>query len=111
MNLLPATYNGNGAAKIGGAALHVNGPGIDAGSVQLGVRPENIGVSSVPNDLPFKLDLIEELGASRLLHGSLESLPFIVHLGNEVPVPEGDIFLDIAPEAVHLFSENGGQRL
>ncbi|MEM8868969.1 MAG: sn-glycerol-3-phosphate ABC transporter ATP-binding protein UgpC [Pseudomonadota bacterium] len=114
MNLLPATYNGNGTAQIGGTVpIMVNTKAGSAGDVQIGVRPEKVGILSeqTGHALPFELNLIEELGASRLLHGNLYGHSFVVNAANEVVLPEGQIYLDVEPDAVHMFSPGDGRRL
>ncbi len=114
MNLLPASYNGNGVATIaGGSEVKVSTSGSYQGGVQLGVRPENVSLSPTDraNPLTFELDLIEELGASRLLHGRLAGHSFVVNAPNDADIPDGSIFLDIPQEAVHLFATDTGKRI
>lgn len=110
MNLLPASYNGNGSVKLGDATeIPVSTGSTYTGDVQLGVRPENVSIA--PSGVPFKLNLVEELGASRLLHGELAGHEFVVNAPNDVSLPDGQIYLDIPVSALHLFRAGNGHRL
>ncbi|KAJ55254.1 glycerol-3-phosphate transporter ATP-binding subunit [Actibacterium mucosum KCTC 23349] len=113
MNLMPATYDGAGYVRIGDKSVAVIANGAPKSDVQFGVRPENVSLTGVPKGaaLPFTLDLVEELGASRLLHGRIEGHSFVVNTANTTRIPDGPTYLDIPAEAVHLFAPDTGQRL
>ncbi|MEM9224291.1 MAG: sn-glycerol-3-phosphate ABC transporter ATP-binding protein UgpC [Pseudomonadota bacterium] len=114
MNLLPADYDGNGSVRLGDISVPVAGGSGGAGRVELGVRPESVTVSEpgAEGTFPFTLDLVEELGASRLLHGRLAGdHTFVVNAPNTVGIPEGAIGVRIAPADTHLFSAETGRRL
>lgn len=106
MNLLPAQMDGDHVV-VGDARFPSPVSG-HTGSVQLGIRPEEVGLNGTT---PFHLTLIEELGASRLLHGTLGGHPFTVNAPNDdAPLPEV-IKLDLPADALHLFGGANGQRL
>ncbi len=111
MNLLPASYNGNGHVALGDdLALPIQADADHAGEVQLGIRPEEVHLSD-KGKTPFQLDLIEELGASRLLHGKLAGHEFTVNAPNDDAPLEGTLMLDLPQHALHLFHGETGRRL
>lgn len=75
-----------------------------------GIRPEDLRLSET-GEIPFEVELVEELGAQRLLHGKLAAQDFsvIVPKGTEVSV--GPVRLAPVPGASHLFDGDQGQRL
>ncbi len=110
MNLLSAVRTTGGAIEIGGnIRLECAQKPNYAGELQLGVRPEDISIS-VDGAVPFQLDLIEELGANRLLHGTLGGQKLTVNALKDHALP-ADLRLDIAPTALHLFHPDTGARL
>lgn len=112
MNLLPATYNGNGTVALdGGLELSVAKQADYKGAVQLGVRPEEVTVVEDASATPFKLELIEELGASRLLHGKLAGNSFVVNVPNDDTPLDENIFLSLPSASLHLFHGDNGSRL
>ncbi|MDE2362085.1 MAG: sn-glycerol-3-phosphate ABC transporter ATP-binding protein UgpC [Hyphomicrobiales bacterium] len=80
--------------------------------IQAGVRPERIIFSKDGSGIPFKLELVEELGLGQLVHGVLADASFTVALPAGVHAPVGDAQrVTIAPDAVHLFDRKTGARL
>jgi sn-glycerol 3-phosphate transport system ATP-binding protein len=111
MNLLPATYNGNGhVALADDLALPIEASTNHTGDVHLGIRPEEVHLTD-QGQTPFQLDLVEELGASRLLHGKLAGHEFTVNAPNDTTRLEGTLLLDLPANALHLFDQETGQRL
>ena len=108
MNVVRCTTDGSTFTVAGGRGGPFAGT-----AVHLGIRPEKVDVSSDPGPgrLPFKLNLIEELGASRLLHGVIGGHGFIVNVPNETAIASDDVWLTIPTEAVHLFDQTSGRRL
>ncbi|MEO0384741.1 MAG: sn-glycerol-3-phosphate ABC transporter ATP-binding protein UgpC [Pseudomonadota bacterium] len=111
MNLLPASYNGNGhVALTDEISVPVEANTDHAGDVQLGIRPEEVQLSD-NGATPFHLDLIEELGATRLLHGKLAGHSFTLNVPNTT-TPESDtLAVELPVEALHLFHGETGRRL
>ena len=63
------------------------------------------------NRVAFTVEFIEELGAGRLAHGTLEGSDFIVQLPSGVQMAPGVAHtLTLAPAALHLFNTATGQR-
>ncbi len=110
MNLLQAEVD-QGVVRVGTAALELP-PGYNLrGPVTLGIRPETLRpVAAAPDALALKVGYVEELGAQRLVHGTVAGQGFVCALGTEVEVPE---VLHVAPEpgALHLFSAETGARI
>ena len=111
MNLLKGTA-ANGRITIdGGPALSQVGQGSAAGAVSVGIRPEDVMLTA-EGDLPFDVQIIEELGAQRLLHGQLGGQAFSVSIQkDEAAEAGGAVRLALKPDAVHLFDAEKGQRL
>ncbi|KFB10417.1 ABC transporter ATP-binding protein [Nitratireductor basaltis] len=112
MNLLPGDYNGNGSVRLDDqTAIKIGQPANHKGAVKLGIRPEDITIASPNDGIPFQIDVVEELGANRLLHGSLAGHPFTVSVGKESAAAPGVAGLRIDPAAIHLFHAEEGRRL
>ncbi|KJZ20675.1 sn-glycerol-3-phosphate ABC transporter ATP-binding protein UgpC [Loktanella sp. S4079] len=106
MNLLHAQADA-GQVRMGDVALRM--PCAD-GAVQLGIRPEEVSFSPM-GEVPFKLTLVEELGASRLLHGKVAGQDFVVNAPNDdAPLADG-LMLSFPAESLHLFDAQSGKRL
>ena len=116
MNLLPATVAHNGMVTLDGIAkdVAVGHSTLPAGTtLTIGIRPENIALSTVSGQgLPAVVELVEELGGSRVAYCSL--------YGQEVAVvlPPGDenidgstVWLTFPPQTIQSFDRITGLRL
>ncbi len=115
MNLLPGRIAGAGEVEIAGGgriAFDAAACAAEAGRpVEIGIRPEDLRLAG-PGDgaLAFAKDFAEELGATRLFHGTVDDAAVVVAMSG--PAPAGDSFhLAVAPEAVHLFDPESGNSL
>ena len=107
MNLLDAQADGKGTVRVGEATFAAP-ESRASGKVTLGIRPEEVALA--PAGTPFRLALVEELGASRLLHGTVAGQEFTVNAPNDdASLPE-TLFVDVPPSAVHVFDGATGQR-
>jgi sn-glycerol 3-phosphate transport system ATP-binding protein len=115
MNLLPGRITASGEVELdGGSRL-----GFDAGvfpiapgrPVEVGIRPEDLRLADQGNGaLTFAKDFAEELGATRLFHGTVGNAAIVVALSGAAPA--GSSFgLSAAREAVHLFDPATGDSL
>lgn len=95
MNLLPA-------ASVPALANHPK-----AGLV--GIRPEDL-TPSEDGTLDLSVLAVEELGAQRLVHGTVNGAPMTVTLSPEYPLTDR-LRLAVADGAVHLFDADTGARL
>jgi multiple sugar transport system ATP-binding protein len=92
----------------------LNGRG--ARVVVLGIRPEDLQISSGPPDesatvLPVRVDLVELLGGEALVHVNLQGVEFTARLPAPVPAGNGELRLVVHPERVHLFDGSTRERL
>src|SRR5262245_41789545 len=115
MNLLPGRIAAPGEAEIAGGgriAFDANAFAVEAGRpVEIGIRPEDLRLAG-PGEgaLAFAKDFAEEVGATRLIHGTIEGAAVVVALSDLAPA--GDSFdLAVPPEAVHLFDPASGDSL
>ncbi|SDX43611.1 sn-glycerol-3-phosphate ABC transporter ATP-binding protein UgpC [Litoreibacter albidus] len=107
MNLVEGRLD-TGQVMIGDGIALGNAEG--TGPVTVGIRPEDVELND-QGSLMFTVDLVEELGAHRLLHGRLAGQPFTVHVGKEVVVGAGDAAVNIKPDSIRLFDvETGAAR-
>ena len=85
-----------------------------SGDIKVGIRPEHL---IVDGGGPIELDvgMAEPLGANTLLHGSLKAsgTPFTASLPgvHQLPAAHEVLKLNVAPENIHLFDRETGQRL
>ena len=115
MNLIPAELAG-GALRIGAEAVPFAAPpaGMAPGFVTLGLRPEKARVvpqAEHAGGLPFTLDAVEELGASRLLHGRAAGADVVAAADAALPIPQGPLALHADPADLHFFDAVTGTRL
>jgi sn-glycerol 3-phosphate transport system ATP-binding protein len=110
MNLLRGMAKDGAVTLEGGIAVpHANAHGHD-GAIQVGIRPEDTWPDPA-GDLAFDVDIIEELGALRLLHGHVGGQPFSVAVPKDKEAATGPMKLSVKPGAVHLFDAQSGRRL
>lgn len=109
MNLMSATAK-DGQVSIGGDVSILPAPNGTSGPVTLGVRPEDINIDPT-GTVPFTVDLVEELGAHRLLHGRVFEQNFTVQIDKESVVALGETRIHLKPEALRLFDVNSGKSL
>ena len=107
MNLIHAQCRDDRVVTNGGTAVATSPI---SGPVTVGIRPEDveIGESCV---IPFTVDIVEELGAHRLLHGQLDGQDFTIHVAKDVAVSAGPTRMTINQDAVVLFNAETGLAL
>jgi sn-glycerol 3-phosphate transport system ATP-binding protein len=80
--------------------------------VVAGVRPERALIQAMPGGFPLKIELVEELGVGRLVHGRLAGAPMTVAIGPGQQLAASDVIgVAIPADAVHLFDAESGRRL
>ncbi|MGV3551350.1 sn-glycerol-3-phosphate import ATP-binding protein UgpC [Rhizobium sp.] len=110
MNLVTAT-RGEVGWRIGGQLLPGATAPTSADAVTIGLRAEDIIILSADSDgLTMKLDYIEELGAQRLLHGTVDGQPLVVATSAE-DVFADQIRLAVVPADLHYFDAASGKRI
>ncbi|ETD02252.1 sn-glycerol-3-phosphate ABC transporter ATP-binding protein [Rhodobacter capsulatus R121] len=101
-------------ARIGAGRLML--AGVDLGAVDSGPRMVTLGIRAEDlrlrpsGGLPFRVDGVEELGATRLVHGFLEDQPLCLSLPAGADLPAA-LHLGADPAAWHLFDTLTGLRL
>jgi sn-glycerol 3-phosphate transport system ATP-binding protein len=114
MNLLPGRIAGPGLAQIEGGRIAFPADAFKVAlgqQVDIGIRPEDLQVSTTRADkLPFVKDFIEELGATRLIHGAVGGAPMVVAVATSTQA-DGAGGLAVDPTAVHLFDGTTGASL
>jgi sn-glycerol 3-phosphate transport system ATP-binding protein len=87
--------------------------GRDGDPVQVGIRPEDLEwqPQEGPGTLPFRVELVEELGSSKLVYGTIGGQPATVATTGSAPAVGAH--LPVGPKAggVHLFDARSGARL
>jgi sn-glycerol 3-phosphate transport system ATP-binding protein len=114
MNLLTGRVTHPGEVNLGAGRLAFDAGAfsVEAGrDVEVGIRPEDLRLASAGDGaLTFTKDFAEELGATRLFHGTVGDAAMVVALPGAAPA--GSSFgLAAAPEAVHLFDPATGNSL
>ena len=114
MNLLQGQADGS-RFTVGGQTLTLPAAAPRAGALTLGVRPEHAQISP-HGGWPLQVEMLEMLGAERLVYGKLAgagSAAFTLRIEATLTPPKhGDtVHLQVAPEHVHWFDANTGQRV
>jgi sn-glycerol 3-phosphate transport system ATP-binding protein len=110
MNLLKGEAQAAGF-KVGDALLPLPAAVPRTGALILGVRPEHAFVHQ--DGWPLQVELVEMLGAERLVHGKLGGTGFTLRIDSTAPAPKvGDsVGLAVAAEHVHWFDPDTQQRV
>ena len=109
MSLVDAHVTG-GRLQFGGAEIAL-GRGATEGAVILGLRAEDLRLAGAGEpSVALKIDHVEELGAQRLVHGTVEGQPLIMSLSPEVPLAD-TLAVHVPLHRLHLFDTQTGKRL
>jgi sn-glycerol 3-phosphate transport system ATP-binding protein len=111
MNLLHGRADGSGFG-LTGQTLDLARPAPRNGSLILGVRPEHVRLSNQGN-WALKVEMIEMLGAERLVYGRLGAALFTVRIAGTDPVPivGQTVMVQVPAEHTHWFDEQTQQRV
>jgi sn-glycerol 3-phosphate transport system ATP-binding protein len=111
MNLLQGQADGTGFT-VGDTRLMLPAAAPRNGALILGVRPEHLALDG-QGALAMKVDVIEMLGAERLVYGHLGGASFTLRIdGTLTPPKAGDtVRLRVSPERLHWFDVASGQRV
>ncbi|QHF19575.1 sn-glycerol-3-phosphate ABC transporter ATP-binding protein UgpC [Rathayibacter sp. VKM Ac-2762] len=117
MNLFHADVT-DGGVKFGDTVLPIAREALAKTSqkvVTLGVRPEDVTVSTQSGGLPIEVDLIEELGSDGYLYGHTEvegrRTDIVARVDGRVHPTAGDRVYVTANHRVHIFDAESGERL
>ncbi|MBD2757968.1 TOBE domain-containing protein [Yimella sp. cx-573] len=119
MNLLDMDV-ADGGVKFG-STVHPFERGAlgEARKVTVGVRPEDLALSTDGHGLAVEVDVVEELGADAYIYGHLAGTtpsatdkPLVARVdGRRVPMKGETVHLVPKSEHVHVFDTESGQRL
>jgi sn-glycerol 3-phosphate transport system ATP-binding protein len=112
MNLLKGVVAGPGAVKLGETVLRVDTGGAAAGTaVLLGFRPDE-AVLSKTGAAQLDVSFVEELGPSRLYHGTLAGEEVTLQAPpHAADAKASRLCFDIPDRAMHLFDATSGRRI
>ena len=111
MNLLKGQADGS-RFTVGTQVLELPVAAPRSGPLLLGVRPEHAGMNS-RGGWPLKVEMLEMLGAERLVYGRLGDAAFTLRIDGMLPPPRhGDtLALHVEPAQLHWFDVDSGQRV
>jgi sn-glycerol 3-phosphate transport system ATP-binding protein len=111
MNLMAGQADGS-RFTVGGETISLPSAAPRGGALTLGVRPEHATLSD-NGGWPLKVDMLEMLGAERLVYGRLGDAPFTLRIEATLAHPaHGDsVRLHVAAEHLHWFDSGTGQRV
>jgi sn-glycerol 3-phosphate transport system ATP-binding protein len=111
MNLMKGQAQG-ARFTLGDMALALPNTAPRDGELMMGVRPEHVDIAP-DGTWPLVVEMLEMLGAERLVYGRLGSELFTLRIdGTDVPPRIGDrVMLKVEPGHVHWFDAGTGRRV
>jgi sn-glycerol 3-phosphate transport system ATP-binding protein len=113
MNLLEGEAQGQ-AFKVGGVELALPGPAPRNGPLIMGLRPEHAGTAETDagSGWPLKVEVVEMLGAERLVYGHLGTAPFTLRIDGMLPAPHprSTVTISVPAARLHWFDPATGRR-
>ncbi len=111
MNLMQGQADGT-RFTTGGQTLTLRAPAPRNGALTLGVRPEHAAMGEGAG-WPMKVELLEMLGAERLVYGRLGDAAFTLRIEGILPPPQpgSTVQLHVQPQQLHWFDSSSGQRV
>ncbi len=113
MNLVEGEADGS-RFRFDGQQLPLPAAAPRAGRLVLGVRPEHASLAPAGSPgWPLQVEMVEVLGAERLVYGRIGPVLFTVRQDATLPAPKiGDaVTLQCAPEALHWFDAQTQARI
>ena len=113
MNLLEGTAEGT-RFTLPGQVLELPRPAPRNGRLTLGLRPEHANFfETADSGWPLKVEVVETLGAERLVYGRLGSALFTVRIEGTLPAPKAgsSAVLHAPPAHLHWFDADSGRRI
>ena len=105
MNLMTGTTRGTNF-DTAGSVLQLPAPAPRDGEVILGMRPEHASLGAAgESGWPLAVEMVEMLGAERLVHGRIGSVGFTLRIDATLPTPVigEQLTLRTRPEHLHWF--------
>jgi sn-glycerol 3-phosphate transport system ATP-binding protein len=114
MNLLNGQATASGF-QLGTQTLPLPCAAPRQGSLILGLRPEHTepGTEGDGTSWPLHVEVVEMLGAERLVHGHLAGAAFTLRIDGTLPPPAAGqtLALRVASQRLHWFDTTNGQRV
>ncbi len=115
MNFLSGRMENEGVVSIGERRIELGrAPGgtLPGALVEVGMRPEDLRLAEgAEAQLAMEVEFVEELGATRLIHGRTPGGPVTVQVPASETRTAGTLGLAIDPALIHLFDPGHGGRL
>ena len=111
MNLLRGTVRGH-RFEVDGASLPLPAPAPREGDLMLGLRPEH-AQAEAGGPWSLRVEVVEMLGAERLVHGHIGAAPFTLRIDGTLPPPQPGqaVALHAALPRLHWFDPVNGRRI
>jgi len=117
MNLLEVPVI-DGGVKFGTGAYPIEREHLASAGQQVtvGVRPEDLSLTTDGSGLPVMVDVVEELGADAYIYGTTgegaDAKPVVARVDGRTPPQKGSV-INLVPDHghVHLFNTETGQRI
>ncbi|NIZ12709.1 sn-glycerol-3-phosphate ABC transporter ATP-binding protein UgpC, partial [Phaeobacter sp. HF9A] len=110
MNLLTAQITGGSLQLDAQTTLPITAPAAANGSVLVGFRPEDVQLGGDGSTV-LHVEIIEELGANRLLHGTVGGQAFSLSVGKDEQASTGPQAITLPEDRVHFFQPDSGTRI
>jgi sn-glycerol 3-phosphate transport system ATP-binding protein len=114
MNMLPGKVTAPGTVDVAGGTLSFNASQFrvaDGSPVDVGIRGEGL-VIAAEGGLTFVAEFVEELGPTRLVHGTAGGIGVDILLPTSQSMPSSAVsVVPVDLDAVHLFDANTGVSL
>lgn len=118
MNLMDLRRSGDGVT-LGGSTVPLTREVADAAgsadTVTVGLRPEDLSLTSEGDGIKAVVDVVEELGSESYLYAHMEEHPdttLVVRGPGRTRVRYGEtIAVRVDPDAIHAFDASSGERL
>ncbi len=110
MNILSAKITGDQLQLDADTKLPMTAPQVATDSVLVGFRPEDVRLGG-DGSVVFDVQIVEELGANRLLHGHLGGQAFSVCVSKEEAAQTGPIAVTLPESRAHFFHAERGTRV
>ncbi|MET0518492.1 MAG: sn-glycerol-3-phosphate import ATP-binding protein UgpC [Burkholderiaceae bacterium] len=112
MNLLRGEVRGQ-SLLLDGLELALPRPAPRQGALILGLRPEHVDDWQGKTGWPLQIELVEMLGAERLVHGRLGAHLFTLRIDATLAPPQAGqtLWLDARPDHLHWFDAETRQRV
>ena len=110
MNLLKAEIKGDALQLDASTSIAFKAPELGTNTVLVGFRPEDVQIGGDGSEV-FDVQIIEELGAQRLLHGTLGGQSFSIAVGKDTQCDLGAQPITLPRDRVHFFHPDRGTRI